>query len=326
MIKKILPLFALSLCFAVNAQTDLKVTLRKQNTAYMRGPELNIDSAAKTIWVGANYVGEKIEDASAIETQIESLTSWGSKFKITTDSVEADIILNIDFSDLICDNPFMDWNTDESSFYYRMRYYVPSKVVILTKAGDELFSGDLPIRSVMSEICTNTGKTVPALKGLVPEPTLITDTTAPGKCIELFTNKISFEIRSLYEYTRVPYYKVFYTFFSKKDRAVYTDLLVANKKFGKSRLKKDVPVVPSVNKDKLEAAEFAINELVNSDALKKANNLTYNEIIPLYINLAEIQYMLGDLAKATATLESISNMEGEAYFRKEVGLLFGYWE
>jgi len=326
MIKKLLPVFALCACFTINAQTDLKVTLRKHNTAYMKGPELKIDSIAQTVWVGANYIGEKIEDASALETQIENLTSWGSKYKITIDSVEADIVVNVDFSDLICDNPFMDWNTSESSFYYRMRYYVPSKVTILNKKGDEIYTGDLPVRSVMSEVCTETGRSDVELKGLVSEPISITDATAPGKCAELFADKISHEIRSFYEYTRVPYYKAFYTFFAKKDRAMYPDLLAANKKFGQSRLKKGVSIVPTANKEKLKAAEFAINELITNDALKMSNNLTSNELIPLYINMAQIQYMLGDLPKATATLESISDLEGEVYFRKEVGLLFGYWE
>lgn len=326
MIKKLLPVFAFCACLAVNAQTDLKVTLRKMNSAFMKGPVLKIDSAAQTVWVGANYVGEKIEDATSLETQIESLTSWGSKYTMTADSAEADIVVNVEFSDLVCDNPFMDWNTAESSFYFRMRYYVPSKVAILNKAGEELFAGDLPMRSVMSEICTETAKSEVALKGLVSEPVLITDDSAPEKALSLFTDKISHEVRAMYEYARVPYYKVFYTFYAKKDRAMYPDLLKANKLFGRSRLKKDVAIVPSANKEKLEAAAFAITELLNSDALKTSNNLTYSETIPLYINLAQIQYMLGDLAKATATLESISNMEGEVEFRKEVGLVFGYWE
>tara|TARA_B110000211_G_C14054593_1_gene542757 strand:+ start:539 stop:1519 length:981 start_codon:yes stop_codon:yes gene_type:complete len=326
MIKKLLPVFALCACFTISAQTDLKVKLRKMSSAYMKGPELKIDSAAQTVWVGANYVGEKIEDASSLETQIEGLTSWGSKYTMTADSAEADIVVNIDFSDLICDNPFMDWNTNESSWFFRMRYYVPSKVTLLNKAGDELYSGDFPIRSVMAEICTETGKTEAALKGLVSEPVLITDETAPEKTVELFTNKISHEVRSLYEYSRVPYYKVFYTFFAKKDRAMYPDLMNANKKFGRSRLKKGVVVTPTVNKEKLQAAEFAVNELVNNDALKTSNNLSSSEIIPLYINLAQIQFMLGDLEKAKATLNSISSMEGEVDFRKEVGLVFGYWD
>jgi hypothetical protein len=326
MIKKLLPAFALCACFTLSAQTDLKVTLRKMNSSYMTGPVLKIDSVAQTVWVGANYVGEKIEDATSLETQIESLTTWGSKYTMTTDSAEADIVVNVDFSDLICDNPFMDWNTKESSFFYRMRYYVPSKVTLLNKAGEEIYNGDLPIRSVMAEICTETGRSEIELKGLVSEPILVTDETAPEKTVELFTNKISFEVRSLFEYTRVPYYKVFYTFMSKKDRAMYPDLMTANKKFGRSRMKKGVAVTPSVNKDKLQDAEFSIKELLNSDALKTSNNMTPTQIIPLYINLAQIQFMLGDLATATATLESISNMEGEVDFRKEVGLVFGYWE
>ena len=326
MIKKLLTAFVLCTIFTINAQTDLKVTLRKMNSAYMKGPELEIDSVAQTVWVGANYVGEKIEDASVLESQIENLTSWGSKYKLIIDSAEADIIVNIDFSDLVCENPFMDWNTGESSFFYRMRYYVPSKVTLLNKTGEEIFSGDFPIRSVMNEIFTETGKSEIALKGLVSEPVLITDDTAPEKTLELFTNKISHEIRSLYEYSRVPYYKIFYTFFAKKDRAMYPELINANKQFGRSRLKKDLDVIPSVNKEKLSAAEFSINELLNSESLKTSNNMTSSEIIPLYINLAQVQFMLGDLDKAKSTLESISNMEGEANFRKEVGLVFGYWD
>ena len=186
MIKKLLTVFVLFAFFSVNAQTDLKVTLRKMNSAYMKGPELEIDSATKTIWVGANYIGEKIEDATLLETKIENLTTWCSKYTLTTDSTAADIVVNIDFSDLICDNPFMDWNTSESSFFYRMRYYVPTKVTLLNKIGEEIFSGDFPIRSVMKEIFTGNAKSEIALKGLVSEPVLITDANSQEKTFELF--------------------------------------------------------------------------------------------------------------------------------------------
>lgn len=318
-------MLALIATVTLNAQTDLKVRLRKMNSAYMKGPTLKIDTAAKTVWVGANYVGEKMEDASGIETQIEQLTSWGQKYTLIADSVEADIVVNVNFSDLVCDNPYMDWNTAETSFFYRMRYYVPSKVSVLNKKGEELFTGDLPIRSVMAEVCTKTGKSEAALKGLVPEPVLIDDAAAPSKAVELFSTKISHEIRSMYEYSAVPYYKVFYTFFAKKDRALYPDLMLVNKKFGKSRVSMDSKIVPSKNKDKLEAAVFAIETLLKDKAMQTANQMSYTEIIPLNINLAQLQYMLGDLAKAEATLNAISNIEGEVEYRKEVGLVFDYW-
>lgn len=325
MIKKLLTVFVLFAFFSINAQTDLKVTLRKMNSAYMKGPELEVDSSTQTIWVGANYVGEKIEDATSLETKIENLTTWCSKYTLTTDSAAADIVVNIDFSDLICDNPFMDWNTSESNFFYRMRYYVPTKVTLLNKIGEEIFSGDFPIRSVMNEIFTETAKSEIALKGLVSEPVLITDANSQEKTFELFTDKISHEVRSLYEYSRVPYYKIFYTFYAKKDRAMYPDLINANKKFGRSRLKKDVTVIPSVNKEKLSDAKFSIEELLNNESLISENNMTSSEIIPLYINLAQVQFMLGDLDEAKATLDSISNMEGASNFIKEVGLVYGYW-
>ena len=326
MIKKLLSAIVLCTFFTINAQTDLKVTLRKMNSAYMKGPELEIDSLAQTVWVGANYFGEKIEDASSLESQIEKLTSWGIKYKLITDSAEADIVVNVNFSDLVCENPFIDWNTSESSFFYRMRYYVPSKIILLNKKGKEIFSGDFPIRSVMNEVFTATGKSEIALKAVVPEPVLISDDNASEKTLELFTNKISHEIRSLYEYSRVPYYKIFYTFFAKKDKVMYPDLINVNRKFGRSRLRKDFAVTPSVNKEKLAEAEFSINELLNSESLKASNNMTSSEIIPLYINLAQVQFMLGYLDKAKSTLKSISSMEGEGNFRKEVSLVFGSWD
>jgi hypothetical protein len=321
----LLPMLAVFTAVTLNAQTDLKVKFRKMNSAFMKGPTLKIDTAAKTVWVGANYVGEKIEDASSIETQIEQIASWGKKYTMIADSAEADLVVNVDFSDLVCDNPYMDWNTAETSFFYRMRYYVPSKVVILNKKGEELFTGDLPIRSVMTEVCTKTGKSEAALKGLVPEPAYIDDAAAPAKAVELFTTKISHEVRSMYEYSTVPYYKVFYTFFAKKDRALYPDLMIVNKKFGKSRVSMDSKIKPSVNKDKLEDAVFAIETLLKDKAMQTANQITYKEIIPLNINLAQLQYMLGDQAKAEATLAAISNLEGEIEFRKEVGLVLDYW-
>ena len=107
---------------------------------------------------------------------------------------------------------------------------------------------------------------------------------------------------------------------------MYPDLINVKRKFGRSRLRKDFAVIPSVNKEKLSDAEFSINELLNSESLKTSNNLTSSEIILVYINLAQVQFMLGDLDKAKSTLKSISSMEGEAKFRKEVSLAFGSWD